>query len=177
MTPLKTEHEAAEPATTPKEPRQRFQPIKLRGGSPTAASDEVIRGRGRKPDYYQEEAMPESDGVNPLQIQQCCAILEQVEKTGKTPITLEWFRDYAMLHSFKFDWLESAEFRQRVIDKAIEAKGIKLVTIPGAKRDDPPVTTVERVRVELPKNGERHNPIVVRGEPVSATLIRDRGGY
>jgi hypothetical protein len=177
VTPLKIKLEAAQSETIPEEPRQQFQPIKPRGGSPTAASDEVIRGRGCDPYYYQDKPMPESDGVNPLQIQQCCAMLEQVEKTGKTPITLEWFRDYAMLHSFKFDWLESAEFRQRVIDKAIEAKGIKLVSIPGTKREDTPVTILERVRVELPKNGERYNPIVVRGEPVSTTLIRDRGGY
>jgi len=175
MTPLKTEVEAKQPETTHDEPKPRFQPIKLRGGSPNAGSDEVIRGRGRDPHRYEDDPMPESDGVNPLQVRQCCLMLEQVEKAGKTPVPLEWFRDYAMLHSYNFDWLESAEFRQRVIGKAIQAGAIRLGLVPGGNGTDPSVTTLERVEVESPKDGKRFNPVPIRGEPLSATIIRDRG--
>jgi len=175
MTPLRTEAEPAQPETTPEEPRLRLQPVKLRGGSPNAGSDELIRGRGRNPDYYEDPPLPESDGVNPLQVRQCCLMLEQVEKTGMAPITLDWFRDYGMLHSFKVDWLESAEFRQRVIDKAIEAEGIRMTSIPNEVAGGPDVTTISTVKIEIPSDGYR--PIDVRGEPVSVTLIRDRGGY
>jgi hypothetical protein len=49
MTPLKTEVEAKQPETKHEEPKPRFQPIKLRGGSPNAGSEEVIHGRGRDP--------------------------------------------------------------------------------------------------------------------------------
>lgn len=176
MTPIKTEVEAKQPEATPELPKLRFQPIKPRGGSPNAASDEVIRGRGRNPDCYEDEPMPKSDGVNPLQIQQCYVVLEQVEKTGKTPIPLEWFRDEALLHSYKFDWLESPEFRQRVIDKSIEAGALEASTMPRAE-GGPDVTVISTVKFEPPKDGKRYHPITVHGEPVSVTLIRDRGGY
>jgi hypothetical protein len=172
MTPLKTEAERTQPETTPEAPGLRFQPIKLRG---TAASDAPPHDSRYEIDYYKDEPMPESDGVNPLQIQQCCVVLEQVEKTGKKPITLEWFRDDALMHSYKFDWLESAELRQRVIDKAIEAKGIRMVPIPNMVAGDPDVPTLERVRVELPKDGQRFHPITVRGEPATVSMMRDRG--
>jgi len=177
MTPPKTEAEGTQPEAVVEEARSGFRPIVLRGGSSTAGSDEVLRGRGYNPDFYEDEPMPESDGVNPLQIQQCCVVLEEAEKAGKSPITLEWFRDYALLHSYKFDWLESVEFRQRVIDKAIEEKVIRAVTIPSKVGGGRNVTTVERVRVELPKDGQRYHPIVVRGEPVSVSMMRDRGRY
>ncbi len=102
-------------------------------------------------------------------------MLKQLEDAGKTPITLDWFRDYAMLHSFKVDWPESSEFRQRVIDKTIEAKGIRIASIPNEVPGGPDVTTVSTVKIEVPTDG--YHPITVRGEPVSVTLIRDRGGY
>jgi len=175
MTPLKTEAERTQPETTPEEPRLRFQPIKLRGASPNAASDELARSRGRNPDCYEDLPLPESDGVNPLQIRQCYLMLKQAEETGKKPITLDWFRDYAMLHSFRVDWADSAEFRQRVIDKTIEANGIRIASMPNELTAGPDVTTLSTVKIEVPADG--YHPITVRGEPVSVTLIRDRGGY
>jgi hypothetical protein len=174
MTPGKVEIETAEVDIAAEESRPRFQPIKLRDAS---GADASLRDSRYRLDYYEDEPMPESDGVNPLQIQQCRVVLEQVEKTGKSPIPLEWFRDDALLHSYKFDWLESAEFRQRVIDKSIEEGVIKIGSIPNGLEGEPPVTTIASVKAELPQNGKRFNPITVRGEPVSVSMMRDRGRY
>lgn len=177
MTPLKTNLEAAQTETRPEEPRQRFQPIKPRGGSPTAASDEVIRGRGRNPDYYEDESMPESDGVDPLQIQQCCVMLEQVEKTGKNPITLEWFRDMALLGT-GHRWTESLAYRQAVVTKAINAGALITSSIPNPKSPQHPTTTVKLNRnSDYAKTATRRfQPIRPRGgESASEIILRDRG--
>jgi hypothetical protein len=167
MTPNKAEMEAAEEQSSV----PRFRPLAIRG-EPLSAT--IIRDRGGDP-YWQKE--PLSDTVTPLQIQQCCVVLGEAEAVAQGPILLGWFRDDALLHSHRFDWLGTPESRQRVIDKAVEVGAIKLHEVSDTSGSEPLAMALSLVKFEPPRNGKRYNPIIVHGEPISQTLIRDRGGY
>jgi hypothetical protein len=113
--------------------------------------------------------------VTSLQVQQCCEALGEAEKAGKAFIALKWFRDDA-LQSHHYPWAEDSEIRQRVLAAAIEAGAIRTSKIPNPKNPQFPTTTVSLNR-ERPQSGvtARFNPVPVRGEPVSYTIMRDRG--
>ncbi len=113
--------------------------------------------------------------VTSLQVQQCCEALADAEKAGKAFIALKWFRDDA-LQSHHYPWGEDAEMRQRVLATAIEVGSIRTSKIPNPKNPQFPTTTVSLNR-ERPQSGvtPRFNPVPVKGEPVSYTIMRDRG--
>jgi hypothetical protein len=116
-----------------------------------------------------------SEDVTPLQVQQCCEALAEAEKAGKLFIAFKWFRDEE-LPRYKFDWTISQTLRQRVLAKAVEMGAIQTKPIPNPKSPQHPTTVVSLNRSEAPQTmPRRFNPIVVRGEPVSATIMRDRG--
>ena len=118
---------------------------------------------------------PTSQEVTPLQVQQCCVALADAEKAGKAFIALKWFRDEA-LPKYKFNWTTSPESRQQVLAKAIEGGAIQTSRIPNPKAPQHPTTTVALNRAEAPEGvTSRFKPIVVRGEPVSVSMMRDRG--
>ena len=113
--------------------------------------------------------------VTPLQIQQCCVALAEAEKAGKAFIAFKWFRDEA-LPKYNFDWTTSPESRQAVLAKAIESGAIQTSRIPNPKAPQHPTTTVALNRVDTPQGvTPRFKPIVVRGEPVTVSMMRDRG--
>jgi hypothetical protein len=116
-----------------------------------------------------------SEEVTFLQIQQCCEALAEAEKAGKLFIAFKWFRDVE-LPKYKFDWTASPDSRQRVIAKVIESGAIETRRTPNPKSPEHPTTTVKLNRKDAPQAvSKRFNPIVVRGEPVSMTIMRDRG--
>ncbi len=113
--------------------------------------------------------------VTELQIQQCCEALAEAEKAGKLFIAFKWFRDEA-LSSHNFEWAASADTRQRILAAAIESGAIQTKRIPNPKSAIHPTTTIflnrEMASRTLPS---RFNPIPIAGEPVSETILRDRG--
>jgi hypothetical protein len=116
-----------------------------------------------------------SNDVTALQLQQCCNALAEAEKAGKSFIALKWFRDEA-LPAHHYNWTVDADDRQRVLAKAIEAGAIKTIKIPNPKNPQFPTTTVSLSRTENHAAiASRFNPVPVRGEPVSHTIMRDRG--
>ena len=113
--------------------------------------------------------------VTQLQIQQCCEALAEAEKAGKLFIAFKWFRDEA-LPSHSFDWAVSADTRQRVLAAAIDSGAIQTKRIPNPKSALHPTTTVSLNREMASRTlPSRFNPIPVQGEPVSTTILRDRG--
>ena len=110
-----------------------------------------------------------------LEVQQCIDALAEAEKAGKAFIALKWFRDEA-LPLQKYPWAAEPEDRQRVLGKAIESGSVRISKIPNPKNPQFPTTTISLNRSE--RNAgvpSRFHPVSVRGEPVSATLLRDRG--
>ena len=140
------------------------------GPSPDPRSSQGPQGHSGQPAHVS----PASE-VTSLQIQQCCEALAEAEKAGKAFIALKWFRDDA-LQSHRYSWTEDGEMRQRVLATAIELGAIRTSKIPNPKNPQFPTTTVSLNR-ERPQSGvaARFNPVPVRGEPVSYTIMRDRG--
>jgi hypothetical protein len=130
---------------------------------------------GSQSDATDQRVAAGLEEITPLQIQQCCEALAEAEKAGKLFIAFKWFRDEELL-KYKFDWIASPEQRQRVLARAIETDAIQTQRIPNPKSPQHPTTTVKLNRKEAPRTlSKRFNPIVVRGEPVSVTIMRDRG--
>jgi hypothetical protein len=128
-----------------------------------------------QPSHPDASALEADAEVTSLQIQQCCQALAEAEKAGRSFIALKWFRDDA-LPSHHYAWTADAESRQRVLAKAIEMGTVKTSKIPNPRNPQFPTTTVSLNR-ERPQSGviPRFNPVPVRGEPVSYTIMRDRG--
>jgi hypothetical protein len=109
------------------------------------------------------------------EIRQCIGALEDVEKQGRQFIAFKWFRDL-VLGAMPYAWAKDTERRQAVLNAAIATGAIVLKKIPNPKSPAFPTTTVSLSRGE---NGfavkSRFRPITVAGEPVSATLLRERG--
>jgi hypothetical protein len=117
----------------------------------------------------------EQADVSPDEVRQCCEALAEAEKAGKLFVALTWFRDKD-LPKHHFPWTASADSRQKVLARAIESGAIILKKIPNPKSDFPTTT------VSLNRSGERQQvvtprfrPVPVRGESVSATIMRERG--
>jgi hypothetical protein len=119
----------------------------------------------------------EETAASKIAVQQCCEALAEAEKPGKQFIALKWFRDLA-LAALPYQWAKSADSRQRVLSEAIDAGAILVKKIPNPKSPMHPTTTVSLNRgssaVSIPS---RFNPVPIKGEPASATLLRDRGNY
>jgi hypothetical protein len=116
-----------------------------------------------------------SGEVTPAQVRQCCDLLAEAERAGKAFVALKWFRDEAVPKS-GLPWTTTADSRQRVLAMAIEQGMINTSRIPNPKAPQHPTTTVALNKAEFGKEtSSRFKPITVRGEPVSYTIMRERG--
>ncbi len=111
-------------------------------------------------------------------VRQCCEALAEAEKAGKQFIGYKWFRDLA-LAGLRYRWAATAEGRARVLKEAIDRGAIETRKIPNPTAPMHPTTTVRLVPRELSpvKLKSRFNPVPIKGEPASVTLLRDRGSY
>ncbi len=166
-------------ADVPKAPppnRRELPQSKPRSLSPVPSSTPSLRSLSpapSSPNSSGAEASPEE--ITSIQLQQCCDALAEAEKAGKLFIAFKWFRDEALL-PYNFDWAASAETRQRVLAAAIESGAIQTKRIPNPKSTLHPTTTVSLNRAHSSRPvASRFHPIAVQGEPVSATILRDRG--
>jgi hypothetical protein len=117
----------------------------------------------------------EDSGVVAVQIRECCDALADAERAGKAFVALKWFRDEA-LPGHGFAWTGSTEERQRVLARAIESGAISTRKIPNPRFPQHPTTTISLNRAEAPRGlTPRFNPILVKGELVSTTIMNDRG--
>lgn len=168
-----------------------FEPLNKREDAPAQLSASPLRhGRHTEPLTSRTiapsvAAAPVPSGgletspsdVTPLQIQECCEALAEAEKAGKLFIAFKWFRDDA-LPAYKFGWTASAETRQRVLSKAIEMGAVQTKPIRNPKSPEHPTTTIFLNRSEASRFvTSRFHPIPVHGEPVSSTILRDRGSF
>lgn len=120
----------------------------------------------------------ESSGTNVEEIQQCCQALAEAERGGKHFIAYKWFRD-TMLAGQRYPWAATPEGRTRVLKEAVERGAVETRKIPNPKAPTYPTTTVRLVPAQNSpvKIKPRYNPIPIKGEPASVTMLRDRGSY
>jgi hypothetical protein len=152
-------------------------------------SGEMVLFFEPNPDSEEEEATAGIHSISPatngptapvlsgaeLEIQQCVQALDDAEKRGKQFIAYKWFRDL-VLAGLPHGWAKDAERRQQVLAASIDAGRISVQKIPNPRQPAFPTTTLS-VNRSAPAAGikPRFRPVQVLGEPVSTTLLRDRG--
>jgi len=97
-------------------------------------------------------------------------------------VSLKWFRD-AALPAGGYEWAKSDSTRHQVLSDAIARRLILTNKVPNPKDPSFPVTAI-RVNRQMPEVmkiiGEAwyadsdFHPVEIRGEPLSATIIRER---
>jgi hypothetical protein len=121
------------------------------------------------------EALP--DPVMPQEIVECCQALASAEKSNRQFIALKWFRD-DFLATVDYGWARVPNRRQRVLSQAIDMGRIEAKKIHNPKAPQFPTTTIALNRsIPTPGVPPRFQPIPIRGEAASATLLRDRGSF
>jgi hypothetical protein len=114
------------------------------------------------------------DRITPEEVIECCQALAAAEKANRQFTSLKWFRDN-YLPTVDFPWTRSPQRRQRVLSEAIDLGRIDTKKISNPKSEFPTMTIGLNRSMPIPGVAPRFQPITVRGEAVSATLLRDRG--
>jgi hypothetical protein len=113
--------------------------------------------------------------VTAQEIIECCQALAQAEKSNRPFIAIKWFRD-ELLPTVDYAWAQSSQHRQQVLSQAIAMGRIDLKKLPNPKLPDYPTTAISLNRsVPIPGVTSRFNPVPIRGEAGSTTLLADRG--
>lgn len=137
------------------------------------ASD--ISGNNKSSSSPSSQGSGKTDYLNRDEIIECCQALADAERTNRQFIALKWFRD-DFLPTKPFSWVNSPERRQRVLADAIAEGKIETKKIPNPKAPQFPTTTLQLNRsIPTPGVAPRFQPVAIRGESASATLLRDRG--
>lgn len=107
--------------------------------------------------------------------QELCQALEEAERQGRSFVALKWFRD-EVLPSRGFQWAMTPEARQAVLARAIESGAVLTSKIPNPRSPFPTTTIrLNRTRAAGGEARRRFSPIRISGEPLSATILHDRG--
>jgi hypothetical protein len=114
------------------------------------------------------------DGITSQEVIECCQALAAAERSNRQFIALKWFRD-DFLATVDFRWAKEPQRRQRVLSHTIDLGRIDAKKIPNPKSNFPTTTISLNRLIPTPGVAPRFQPIAVRGEPVSVTLLRDRG--
>jgi hypothetical protein len=147
------------------EVRLNFEPAAAEGDGPPA-----------------ESFAKNSDAMASEPIPDLIRSLDRVEsRPGYQFVALKWFRDVALAGE-GLEWAQSDSARQSVLRDAIEKRLILTSKVPNPKAPQFPVTAIRLNRL-LPEIqailGERvpesdFRPVDIRGEKLSATILRER---
>jgi hypothetical protein len=111
------------------------------------------------------------------EVQELCHALEEVERQGRSFVALKWFRD-DVLASKGFSWTADPEQRQAVLAAAIDNKLVVTSRVPNPRSPFPTTAIrLNRTPTSPQSEGRRYSPVRVQGEPLSSTIMRDRGTY
>lgn len=111
------------------------------------------------------------------QERELCRALEEVERQGRAFIALRWFREN-VLPATGFSWASDPDQRQAVLTSAI-AKGLIITNRVPNPRSAFPTTAIRLKKDFMKSQGEepRYSPVRIQGDPLSSTILRDRGTY
>ena len=106
------------------------------------------------------------------------ALREAENSPGRMFVALKWFRD-EYLPSTGLAWTRSPDDRQAHLAKAIQDGWILTSRVPNPRAPRYPTTTIRLNRQRLPEAGQaplnRFRPVPISGEPLSDTILRERG--
>jgi hypothetical protein len=110
-------------------------------------------------------------------------VLDRAEsRPGYEFVALKWFRD-VVLPAEGFEWALADSMRQNVLREAIERRLVLMSKVPNPKSPQFPVTAIRlnrlmpETQVVLGAAGildSEFDPIEIRGESLSATVLRER---
>jgi hypothetical protein len=110
-------------------------------------------------------------------LEEACQALAEAE-IGRSFVALKWFRD-ELLPARAYAWATTPEARHAVLTKAITGGWILTGKVTNPRAPQYPTTTVRVNRQRqshFPGAGARRfRPVPVQGEPLSQTILRDRG--
>ena len=111
-----------------------------------------------------------------------CSLDRAESRPGFEFVALKWFRDSALVEE-GFAWAQAESARQGALRDAIANRLILVNKVENPRSPQFPVTTIRlnrllpEVRAILRGNGqdgEDFEPAPIKGEPLSATILRDR---
>ena len=120
---------------------------------------------------------------NPLSdsslLQELLSALQEAETApGRNFVALKWFRD-EYLHATGLSWAQDEGKRQSLLTQAIKKGWILTSRVPNPKAPLYPTTTIrlnrQRAAAGAPPPASRFRPVRIVGEPLSSTILRDRG--
>jgi hypothetical protein len=155
-------------------PVQRVNRVPSGTGRAFSVSRENVPDRSRS---SSGSPVSSANSVN-SQERELCRALEEVERQGRAFIALRWFRD-DVLPATGFSWVSDPDQRQSVLTSAIAKGLIGTSRIPNP-RSAFPTTAIRLNRAPVAPQGEgqqRYSPVRIHGEPLSSTILRDRGTY
>jgi hypothetical protein len=123
---------------------------------------------------------------SPIAVDPLSDLIRALDRTesrqGYDFVSLKWFRD-AVLPSAGFSWASADATRQNVLRSAIDKRLILTSKVPNPKSPQFPVTAIRLNRL-MPEvrtilgsgddGGSDFHPVEIRGENLSATILRER---
>ncbi len=161
----------------------RFELEEVKRASSKAATPDVRIPELRNPSAAVSSpiAPTKSEGSDP--VADLVRVLDRTEsRPGYDFVALKWFRDTALM-SAGLEWTDSDTTRQSVLHNAIEKKLILTGKTQNPKSPQFPVTTIRLNRLlpevksilgEASAPNVDFQPIAIRGESLSTTILRER---
>lgn len=164
--------------------------IEFRRTSQQAPSSSQVIGEGRETngdDNERHTAEPGRDEIKRLQrLDPRSELIQALDRAESRPgysfVALKWFRDSA-LPAEGFPWASEDSQRRTVLGDAIDKRLILTSKMPNPRSAQFPVTAIRLNRLSpevkgilgIPGNDvSGFKPIPIRGETLSATVLRDR---
>jgi hypothetical protein len=134
-----------------------------------------------------DKVVPSSEATNPKsaedRLSDTLRALERAEgRPGYEFVSLKWFRDTALVHE-GFSWVADELARHDVLREAIDRRWILTSKVANPRPPHFPVTAI-RLNRQMPEvsaalgsragNLPGFRPVAIRGESLSATVLRDR---
>lgn len=109
-------------------------------------------------------------------IHELCTALAEAERGGHAFIALKWFRD-SFLPRKSYRWNQNPETRQAILAEAIQRGVVMTSKIANPKTPAYPTTTIRLNRAEagITEETQRFHPVPLQGEPLTATIVAERG--
>lgn len=163
----------------PAQPEDELSVAMRRAANVRNSPVEAMSPRGQAANPVNQGASSPSQVTSSLESveYELCRTLEEVERQGRAFVALKWFRD-DVLASKGYAWASDPEQRQSVLASAIE-KGLIVTSRVPNPRSAFPTTAIRLNRAPVAPQGEgqRYSPVRIHGEPLSSTILRDRGTY
>jgi hypothetical protein len=147
--------------------------------APSLSAEQIAKQQGSRP------PLPAPEAKVQLPSGALCDLIRHLDRAESRPgysfVSLSWFRD-AVLPGVRAEWADS-DARKSALREALDKRFVLTSKVPNPKSPEFPVTAI-RVNRSLAETrailgstetaGAGFQPVEIRGEPMSATILRER---